>query len=115
MSDDCIFCKIAGGEIPSKKIFEDDELIAFHDTAPQAPVHFLVIPREHRRNIYELGEADRGLAGRLLLKASELAQEQGCTGAGARFVINCKSDGGQTVNHLHIHVLGGRPLGWPPG
>jgi histidine triad (HIT) family protein len=112
---DCIFCKIAAGEIPSKKIYEDDELFAFHDITPQAPVHFLVIPKRHIRNIMETGSADQDLLGRLLLKAQELAVEQGCAEKGGRFVINCKSDGGQTVDHLHCHVLGGRPLGWPPG
>jgi histidine triad (HIT) family protein len=112
---DCIFCKIVRGEIPSKKIFEDGDILAFNDAAPEAPVHFLVIPKQHRRNIYELGDADRDMAGRLLIKAQELAQELGCAERGARFVINCKSDGGQTVDHLHIHVLGGRPLDWPPG
>jgi histidine triad (HIT) family protein len=112
---DCIFCKIAAGEIPSKKIFEDEELIAFHDASPQAPVHFLVIPKQHIRNIMELGTANISLMGRLIHKAQELAAELGCAEKGARFVINCKSDGGQTVDHLHIHVLGGRPLSWPPG
>ncbi|MDR3335904.1 MAG: histidine triad nucleotide-binding protein [Treponema sp.] len=112
---DCIFCKIAKGEIPSKKIFEDDEILAFHDAAPQAPVHFLVIPRKHIRNIMELEASDISLPGKLLNKAQELAAAQGCAEKGARFVINCKSDGGQTVDHLHVHVLGGRTLSWPPG
>jgi histidine triad (HIT) family protein len=113
--DDCIFCKIAKGEIPSKKIFEDDELLAFHDVSPQAPVHFLVIPKKHIRNIMEIEPGDAALTGKLLDKAQELAAELGCAEKGARFVINCKSDGGQTVDHLHVHVLGGRALGWPPG
>jgi histidine triad (HIT) family protein len=112
---DCIFCKIAAGEIPSKKIFEDDEMLAFHDITPQAPVHFLVIPKRHIRNIMELRGEDVPLAGRLINKAQELAVELGCAEKGARFVINCKTDGGQTVDHLHIHVLAGRPLAWPPG
>jgi histidine triad (HIT) family protein len=112
---DCIFCKIAAGEIPCKKIYEDDELLAFHDAAPQAPVHFLLIPKRHIRNIMELESRDIPLAGRLLHKAQELAVDLGCAEKGARFVVNCKSDGGQTVDHLHIHVLGGRPLDWPPG
>jgi histidine triad (HIT) family protein len=113
--DDCIFCKIVKGEIPSKKIYEDDEFLAFHDITPQAPVHFLIIPKRHIRNIMETESPDAGLLGRLLLKAQELAREQGCSEKGARFVINCKSDGGQTVDHLHCHVLGGRSLLWPPG
>jgi histidine triad (HIT) family protein len=111
----CIFCKIVKGEIPSKKIYEDDELLAFHDITPQAPVHFLVIPKRHIPNIMEAEAADAGLLGRLLFKAQELAAEQGCAEKGARFVVNCKSDGGQSVDHLHCHVLGGRYLGWPPG
>ncbi|MDR3342418.1 MAG: histidine triad nucleotide-binding protein [Treponema sp.] len=113
--DDCIFCKIVTGAIPSKQIYEDDELLAFHDVSPQAPVHFLVIPKEHIQNIMELKPENAALAGRLLNKAQELAVKLGCAEKGARFVINCKSDGGQTVDHLHIHVLGGRPLAWPPG
>jgi histidine triad (HIT) family protein len=112
---DCIFCKIVKGEIPSKKIYEDEEMLAFHDVSPQAPVHFLLVPKRHIRNIMELGKDDAALAGALINKAQELAVELGCGEKGARFVINCKSDGGQTVDHLHIHVLGGRPLDWPPG
>ena len=113
--NDCIFCKIAEGEIPSKKLFEDKELLAFHDVNPQAPVHFLVIPKKHIRNIMELDTDGAGLLGRMLFKAQELAKETGCTDMGARFVINCKSHGGQSVDHLHCHVLGGRFLAWPPG
>ncbi|MDR2485386.1 MAG: histidine triad nucleotide-binding protein [Treponema sp.] len=113
--DDCIFCKIVKSEIPSRKIYEDENILAFHDAAPQAPVHFLVIPKRHIRNIMELEQEDISLAGNLLNQAQKLAAELGCAEKGARFVINCKSDGGQTVDHLHIHVLGGRFLGWPPG
>ncbi|MDR2053004.1 MAG: histidine triad nucleotide-binding protein [Treponema sp.] len=113
--NNCVFCRIIKGEIPSRKIFEDGEILAFHDAAPQAPVHFLVIPKKHIPNIMELGDGDAALLGRILDKARELAAVQGCAEKGARFVINCKSDGGQTVDHLHVHVLGGRPLAWPPG
>jgi histidine triad (HIT) family protein len=112
---DCIFCKIIAGEIPCKKIYEDGEMLAFHDVNPQAPAHFLLIPKKHIRNLMELEADDVALAGRLLNKAQELAKELGCEAKGARFVINAKSDGGQTVDHLHLHVLGGRALGWPPG
>ena len=118
---DCIFCKIINGEIPCKKIYEDDEFLAFHDINPAAPVHFLVIPKKHIPNIMEATSADSALLGLLLLKAQELAKEpslvspEGLGEMGARFVINCKSHGGQTVDHLHLHVLGGRPLVWPPG
>jgi len=111
----CIFCKIINGEIPSKKIYEDDETLGFHDANPQAPVHFLLIPKRHIRNIMETDRSDTGLIGKLLFKAQELAKQLGCEENGARFVINCKGDGGQTVDHLHIHVLGGRVLDWPPG
>ena len=112
---DCIFCKIVSGEIPSKKLYEDEELLAFNDVNPQAPVHFLVIPKKHIRNIMELDASETALLGRLLFKAQELAKSLGCEEKGARFVINCKSQGGQTVDHLHCHVLGGRYLLWPPG
>ncbi len=113
--DDCIFCKIVSGDIPSQKIYEDDEILAFQDVNPQAPVHFLVIPKKHIPNLMELGLADTYLMGKILHKAQEIAVESGCSEKGARFVINCKSDGGQTVNHIHLHVLGGRPMTWPPG
>jgi len=113
---DCIFCKIIKGEIPCKKIYEDDEMLGFADINPAAPVHFLVIPKKHIPSLLDLEEQDAGLAGRLLFKAQELAkQSAGCGENGARFVINAKRDGGQTVDHLHIHVLGGRSLNWPPG
>ncbi|MDR2135571.1 MAG: histidine triad nucleotide-binding protein [Treponema sp.] len=112
---DCIFCKIAGGGIPSNKIYEDEELLAFYDLKPQAPLHFLVIPKKHIPSVMDLDSADVPLLGRLLNKAQELAAALGCAETGARFVINCKADGGQTVDHLHCHVLGGRALGWPPG
>ena len=112
---DCIFCKIIKGEIPSKKIFEDDELFAFHDIDPKAPVHFLVIPKKHIVNVMDCSAEDSALLGKLLFKAQELAVSLGCGNEGARFVINCKSHGGQSVDHLHLHVLGGRFLGWPPG
>jgi len=112
---DCIFCKIISGDIPSNKVYEDEELFAFHDLNPQAPVHFLVIPKKHISNIMELQAIDTALLGRLLFKSQELAQSNGCAENGARFVINCKSHGGQTVDHLHCHVLGGRFMIWPPG
>jgi histidine triad (HIT) family protein len=112
---DCIFCKIIAGEIPGRKIYEDDEMLAFYDIMPQAPVHFLLVPKRHIPTIMDAREDDIPLIGRLLFRARELAVELGCGEKGARFVVNCKSNGGQTVDHLHIHVLGGRMLGWPPG
>ncbi|MDR1286559.1 MAG: histidine triad nucleotide-binding protein [Treponema sp.] len=112
---DCIFCKIIRGEIPSDTIYEDGDMLAFRDITPQAPVHFLVIPKKHIGSLMEAEREDALLLGKLLHKTGELAAEQGCSERGARFVINCKSDGGQTVDHLHIHVLGGRMMMWPPG
>ena len=112
---DCLFCKIIAGEIPCDKIYEDSEMLAFRDINPMAPVHFLLVPKKHIKSLLELEAEDAALAGRLLYKAQELAKQQGCGERGGRFVINAKSDGGQTVDHLHIHILGGRALGWPPG
>jgi len=111
----CLFCKIIAGEIPAKKIYEDDETLAFQDINPMAPVHFLVIPKKHINSLLELDEGDSNLLGRLLYKAQKLAKQQGCEEKGGRFVINAKKDGGQTVDHLHIHFLGGREMSWPPG
>jgi len=113
--DDCIFCKIIAGEIPSKKIYEDDEMLAFNDITPKAPVHILLIPKKHIKSLLDLDPEDTVLAGRLLYKAQELAKEMGCGEKGARFIINAKKHGGQTVDHLHIHILGGRFMRWPPG
>ena len=110
----CIFCKMAKGEIPCVKIYEDDEMLAFNDIRPQAPVHTLLIPKKHIQSLLHLEAEDAALAGRLLCKAGELARTS-CGENGARFVINAGSHGGQTVDHLHIHILGGRFLKWPPG
>jgi histidine triad (HIT) family protein len=111
----CTFCKIIAREIPCKKIYEDDEMLVFHDINPVAPVHFLAIPKKHIENLMELNAEDAALAGRLLYKAQDIAKELGCEEKGGRFVINAKTDGGQTVDHLHIHFMGGRVFGWPPG
>jgi len=112
---DCVFCKIVSGEIPSKRIYEDGEMLAFLDIAPKAPVHFLVIPKKHIPSLMDMSAEDSGLVGRIVFKAKELAREQGCAEGGARFVFNCREDAGQTVPHVHLHVLGGRVLDWPPG
>jgi len=112
---DCIFCKIVKGEIPSKKLYEDDELLAFHDLNPQAPVHFLVIPKKHIDNVMEMGAVDAELMGKLLFRAQELAKSSGCEEKGGRSVFNCKSNGGQTVDHVHCHFIGGRTLAMPLG
>jgi histidine triad (HIT) family protein len=111
---DCLFCKIARGEIPARLLYEDDQVIAFHDIGPQAPVHFLVIPKRHIATLNELGEADKALAGHILFTAQRLAKEQGCD-EGFRVVMNCNEQGGQTVYHIHMHVLGQRQMHWPPG
>ena len=107
---DCIFCKIIHGEIPSTKIYEDDEFYAFKDLNPQAPVHFLVVPQKHITSLMELEESDSPLMGRLLYRAQLLAKQEGLGEGGARFVFNCKGDAGQTVWHIHCHVLGGKRL-----
>lgn len=108
---DCIFCKIVAGEIPSTKLYEDDEMLAFLDINPMAPVHFLVIPKKHIDSLLDTKPEDAALLGKLLFKAQELAKEKGCGEKGGRFVINAKKDGGQTVNHLHVHFLGGKTFG----
>jgi histidine triad (HIT) family protein len=111
MADDCLFCKIARGEIPCRKVYEDDELFAFHDIHPAAPVHFMIIPKLHVASLLEADGSHASLLGRILLKAPELAQEQGLDN-GFRTVINTGPGGGQEVFHLHIHIIGGGPL--PP-
>lgn len=115
MSDECLFCKIIAGEIPSNKVYSDDDVYAFHDIYPAAPTHILIIPKKHLCNTTAATEEDQSLMGKLLLKANEIAREQGLAEAGYRYVINTGEDGGQTVDHLHLHILGGRALSWPPG
>jgi histidine triad (HIT) family protein len=110
----CIFCKIAAGQIPSRKVHEDDELIAFHDIAPWAPIHFLIVPKEHLPSLYDtVPQTHEALLGRMLALAPKLAREQGATN-GFRTVINTGVDGGQEVPHLHMHVIGG-PRPWAKG
>jgi histidine triad (HIT) family protein len=111
---DCIFCKIAAGTILSKKVREDEWLLAFHDIEPKAPTHILVIPKKHIASLAEAKSGDEALLGRLLLAVSEIAREQGL-GNGFRVVISTGAEGGQTVDHLHLHLLGGRQMHWPPG
>ena len=111
---DCLFCKIVSGEIPAQKVYEDASCIAFADIHPQAPVHLLVIPRRHIASLAQVGETDKDLLGHLTLVATELAAKQKLTG-GYRIVMNTGDDGGQTVHHLHLHLLGGRAMHWPPG
>jgi len=106
MSDNCIFCKIARGEIPSRKVYEDDEVYAFHDINPVAPVHFMLIPKRHVASLLDADDSHQALLGKMLLLAPKLAQEQGLDN-GFRTVINSGAGGGQEVFHLHIHVIGG--------
>ncbi|WP_242394089.1 histidine triad nucleotide-binding protein [Anaeromyxobacter oryzisoli] len=112
---DCLFCKIVKGEIPAKKIHEDDDTVAFLDINPQAPTHLLVVPRRHIPTLNDLGPDDDALAGKLLRVAAALAKERGLAGRGWRAVLNTNADAGQTVFHIHAHVLGGRRMTWPPG
>jgi histidine triad (HIT) family protein len=107
---DCIFCKIVAGEIPSTKVYEDEEIIAFRDINPQAPVHIVIIPRKHIASLSDLSEDDSALVGRLVATANKLAQDEGIAEKGYRVVINCGPEGGQLVPHLHVHLLGGRKL-----
>lgn len=111
----CLFCKIVSGEIPAAKVFEDDVCVAFNDISPQAPTHVLIVPREHLRSLAEAGEKHRETLGHLLLTAANIAREKGFADDGYRTVINTNGDGGQTVFHLHIHLLGGRSFVFPPG
>lgn len=115
MVENCIFCKIATGQIPSTEVYSDDEFYAFRDLNPQAPTHVLIVPRKHIPKITEAKPDDAALLGRLLLAANKVAQKEGITEKGFRYVLNCEAWGGQTVFHIHVHILGGRPMAWPPG
>ncbi len=112
---DCLFCKIAGGQIPAKKVYEDDRALAFRDINPQAPVHVLIIPKKHIASLDTLTAEDEATVGHLALVAQGIARDEGITQGGWRAVFNTGKDAGQTVFHVHLHVLGGRPMAWPPG
>ena len=112
---DCIFCKIANKEIPSKIVYEDNDVIAFHDVNPEAPVHILVIPKKHISSLNAATAEDEQLLGKILLTIQSIAKEQGIAEAGYRVVNNCGELGGQTVHHLHFHLLGDREMLWPAG
>lgn len=114
-SINCIFCRIVSGEIQASIIYEDDLVIAFRDINPQAPKHILIIPRNHVDSMNKMSAEDKDLVGHLLIAASSIASQEGIAETGYRTVINTGEDGGQTVWHLHVHLLGGRSLGWPPG
>jgi histidine triad (HIT) family protein len=111
---DCLFCKILNGEIPAKKVFEDDHVFAFEDIKPHAPTHVLIIPRKHVRGLKEAQKGDAELIGRLHLAAAEIARQRGIED-GYRTVLNVGPKSGQSVFHMHVHLLGGRDLDWPPG
>lgn len=111
MSDNCIFCKIASGAIPAGLIYQDDQVVAFKDIHPQAPVHLLVIPRRHIASLGELTEGDRPLAGHLLERVAHIARQEGVEQGGYRTIINTGAHGGQEVFHLHVHILGGQRIG----
>jgi len=110
MSSDCLFCKILNKEIPGDIVFEDDELFAFNDISPQAPTHVLIVPKIHIATVNDLTEAESGLIGRMILCAKTLAAEKAFAESGYRLVLNCNAEGGQTVFHIHLHLMGGRQL-----
>ncbi|GAA0181932.1 histidine triad nucleotide-binding protein [Clostridium sediminicola] len=112
---ECIFCKIIDGEIPSKKVYEDERVFAFEDINPEAPIHVLIVPKKHISNINELTEEEEKLIGHIFFVSKKIADEYNIKDTGYRVVSNCGKDGGQTVDHLHFHLLGGRNLNWPPG
>ena len=113
--DRCLFCRIISGEIPAKKVFEDDVAIAFNDINPQAPTHVLVIPRTHISTLDDLDDHEAGIVGMTMVRASQIARNLRLNSEGYRLVVNHGEAAGQTVFHIHIHLLGGRNFGWPPG
>ncbi len=115
MSNDCLFCKISAGSIPSEKVYESDLLLAFKDVNPQAPTHILIIPRAHHATLLDVEETDHALMGSVISVANQLAKERGLDKSGYRLVVNCGAGAGQSVFHIHFHLLGGRALKWPPG
>ncbi|RCV87670.1 histidine triad nucleotide-binding protein [Billgrantia montanilacus] len=112
---DCLFCKIIKREIPADIVFEDEHVLAFNDINPQAPTHILIIPKQHIATLNDIEEADLALVGRLQFTAARLAQERGFADDGYRVVMNCNDQGGQTVYHIHMHLMGGRRFTWPAG
>ncbi|MBU0741593.1 histidine triad nucleotide-binding protein [bacterium] len=112
---ECLFCKLVSGAIPSDKVYEDGDFLAFRDISPQAPTHVLLIPKRHIPALTELRRDDADLAGALMLTAAKLSSQLGLDSGGYRWVVNCGENGCQSVPHVHLHILGGRMLGWPPG
>jgi histidine triad (HIT) family protein len=115
MMTDCIFCRIAQGEIPADKVYEDSDIMGFRDLNPQAPVHILLIPKRHIATLDDLEASDADLVGQMFLAAQQVARDQGIAEQGYRTLFNCNPAGGQEVYHLHLHLLGGRQMTWPPG
>jgi histidine triad (HIT) family protein len=115
MPPDCLFCRIVSGELPSAQVYSDESIVAIRDISPQAPTHLLLIPRKHIASAREVGPEDKGLISDVCALAAELAMRHGVAEDGYRLVINVGRNGGQTVDHLHVHMLGGRPMAWPPG
>ena len=115
MDPQCLFCRIVAGEIPADIVRSDEDLVAFRDLHPQAPTHLLLIPRKHIASVSDLSPEDAETMGKLFLAAKDLAQEEGIEDGGYRMVVNAGPDAGQTVFHIHLHLLGGRGMGWPPG
>jgi histidine triad (HIT) family protein len=111
----CLFCKIVAGEIPAKRVHEDEELLAFEDIKPEAPLHVLIVPKRHIATLNDVEPGDDGLVGAMIRRAAAIAKARGVSDAGYRTVMNCNSNAGQTVFHIHLHLLAGRRLGWPPG
>jgi len=112
---DCLFCRLVAGEIPATIVHQSEHLVAFKDITPQAPTHVLIVPRRHIGTLNDLSPADDGLVGEMIRTAAAIAKENGHSDRGYRTVFNCNADAGQTVFHLHLHVLGGRKMTWPPG
>jgi histidine triad (HIT) family protein len=115
MPSDCLFCRIIAGELPASQVYADDSVVAIRDIAPQAPTHILILSRKHVASIRDLGKADHDLIGRIFEVGTELATREGIAEDGYRIAVNVGRNGGQTVDHLHVHLLGGRPMAWPPG
>ncbi|MGN1092022.1 MAG: histidine triad nucleotide-binding protein [Monoglobaceae bacterium] len=113
--EDCLFCKIVAGDIPSTKVYEDDKVYAFNDIEPQAPIHIIIVPKMHISSSNELTDQNAEVIGHIFAVAAKIAKEKGFAEKGWRIVNNCGEDGGQTVGHIHFHLLAGRNLGWPPG
>ena len=112
---DCLFCGIVQGKVPAKVIYKDDDILAFHDISPKAPIHILIIPTKHIATLDDVEQDDILIVGKILFRAKEIASQLGISERGYRLVLNCHVDGGQSVYHIHCHLLGGRKMAWPPG